>query len=231
MGNIFIDHDMGVPQIKCTDCGKCDSIIGKSLCSVTDRGCCHYFPEFTLVDIQRMAAMEGGKEALEIILSNPGTTVNNFNIYSKGPFDKTAYDQYISSGNLLETGSIRDHTIFFRCCPYVVPGKGCKLPPRFRTTVCNFFICSEILERPDLQDFFTEYLEERSRYSRWVYRESSVLAHILTENGLNLLSDFDASIELLSHIEQNHYEFPVLDPVSYSINSLDGTLPMTTSTR
>ena len=216
MGNIFIDYDLGVPQIKCTDCGKCSSIIGKSLYGVTDRGCCHYFPEFTLVDIQRMAVMEGGKEALETILSEPGTTVNPFNIYSKGYFDKTAYDRYISSGNLLKTGSIRDHTIFFRSCPFVAPGMGCKLPPRFRTTVCNFFVCSEILERPDLQDLFTEYLEERSRYSRWVYRESSVLAHILTDNGLNLVSGFDAAIELLAGIEQNYYEFPALEPVSYS---------------
>jgi hypothetical protein len=221
MGNIFIDYDIGIPQIKCTDCGKCDSIIGRSLCSVTDRGCCHYFPEFTLVDIQRMAILEGGKEALELILSCPGTTVNNFNLYSKGYFDKAAYDQYISSGNLLKTGSIRDHTIFFRCCPFVEPGKGCKLPPRFRTTVCNFFVCAEILERPDLQDFFTEYLEERSRYSRWVYRESAVLAHILTENGLNLVSGFDAAIELLAHVEQNNYDFPELEPVNYSMISLD----------
>lgn len=215
MGNIFIDNDMGVPQIKCTECGKCDSVIGKSLCGITDRGCCHYFPEFTLVDIQRMALLEGGQEALELILSNPGTTINNFNIYSKGYFDKAAYDRYIASGNLLDAGGIRDHTIFFRCCPFVDPGVGCKLPPRFRTTVCNFFICAEILERPDLQELFTDYIEERSRYSRWVYRESSELAHILTENGLNLSTGFDASLMLLSRIGLSCYEFPTLEPVSY----------------
>lgn len=217
MGNIFLEYDMGVPQIKCTDCGKCNSIMGKSLCSITGRGCCHYFPEFTLVDIQRMAVLEDGNKALDLILSYPGTTINHFNIYSKGIFDKTAYDQYIASGNLLKTGSIRDHTIFFRCCPFVEPGKGCKLPPRFRTTVCNFFICSEILERPDLQEYFTEYLEERSRYSRWVYRESSDLAHILTNQGLNLATDLNASIKLLARIGLSCYDFPQLKPVSYTM--------------
>lgn len=218
MGNIYIDYDMGVPQIKCTDCGKCSSIIGKSLCNVTARGCCHYFPEFTLVDIQRMVLLEEGEQALGLILSHPGTIINNFNIYSKGSFDKAAYDQYISSGNLMQAGSIRDHTIFFRSCPFVEPGRGCKLPPRFRTTVCNFFICEEILERQDLQGYFVEYVEERSRYSRWVYRESSVLAHILADHGISLITDFDASLKLLASIGQNCYEFPRLEPVSYSMD-------------
>lgn len=216
MGNIFIDSDMGVPQIGCTDCGKCDSIIGRSLCNIIDRGCCHYFPEFTLVDIQRMSVLNGGRKALDIILSNPGTIVNSYNIYSKGYFDKEAYDQYIESGNIIEAGSIRDHTIFFRTCPFVVPGSGCKLPLRFRTTVCNFFICAEIIERPDLQDQFKVYLEERSRYARWVYRESGVLQHILSENGLDLISDFSASINLLAEINPSSYEFPSLEPVSYT---------------
>lgn len=216
MGNIFIDFDMGVPQIGCTDCGKCDSIIGRSLCNITDRGCCHYFPEFTLVDIQRMAVLNDGRKALDIILSNPGTIINSYNIYSKGCFDKEAYDQYIESGNIIEAGSIRDHTIFFRTCPFVVPGSGCKLPLRFRTTVCNFFICAEIIERPDLQYQFKVYLEERSRYARWVYRESGVLQHILSENGLDLISDFSASIVLLAEINQSSYEFPLLEPVSYT---------------
>lgn len=215
MEKIFIDYDMGVPQIGCTECGKCSSIMSKSLCAVTDRGCCHYFPEFTLVDIQRMVTLEGGWEALQTILSNPGTIINNYNIYSKGFFDREGYDRYLSSGNLLETGSIRDHTIFFRCCPYVIPGKGCKFPPRFRTTVCNFFICSEILERPDIKERSLEYLEERSRYSRWVYRESGILQHILTESGLSLADNLDACLEMLAGMEQSLYEFPELEPILF----------------
>lgn len=216
MGNIYIDSDMGVPQIGCTDCRKCSSIIGRSLCKITNRGCCHYFPEFTLVDIQRMATLEGGQKALDMILSNPGTIVNSYNIYSKGYFDKEAYDQYITSGNLIEAGNIRDHTIFFRTCPFVIPGSGCKLPPRFRTIVCNFFICAEILERPDLQDVLKIYMEERSRYTRWIYRESGILQHILAENKLDLISDFSGSINLLREINPNNYEFPPFEPIQYT---------------
>jgi len=222
MGNLFICSDMGVPQAGCSDCGKCNSIMGKSLCGIKNRGCCHYFPEFTLVDIQRMATLEGGQDALGIILSNPGTIVNNYNIYAKGYFDKEAYDQYISSGNILVTGSIKDHTIFFRSCPFVIPGVGCKLPPRFRTTVCNFFICAEILERPDLQLDFKFFMEERLRYVRWVYRESGILQHILAENNLTLISDFSASLKLLAEVNQSCYEFPSIEPITFTSDLFTG---------
>ena len=219
MGNIYIFFDHGIPQIGCTDCSSCNSLMGKSLCSIKNRGCCHYFPEFTLVDIQRMAILDSGHKTLEIILSNPGTIVNRYNIYAKGPFDKEAYEKYISSGKLLETGSIRDHTIFFRTCPFVSPGSGCKLPVRFRTTVCNFFICEEILRQADFQNVIKDYIQERSRYTRWMYRENGQLQHILEANGLDLISDFHNTINLLAELGQENYEFPMLDPVTYVSDS------------
>lgn len=215
MGNIYLFYDMGVPQIGCTDCGKCNSVMGKSFCKVVNRGCCHYFPEFTLVDLQRMAVLEGGREALDIILANPASTINHFNIYAKGPFEKELYEEYIKSGNLLETGSIRDHTIFFRTCPFVLPGVGCQFPPRFRTTVCNFFICSEILAKAEIYEALEDYLKERTRYSRWVYRESGILQHLLEEKGLNLISNLSESLEFLAGLEPSNYHFPELEPIVY----------------
>ncbi len=219
MGNIFIFFDMGVPQIGCTDCGSCNSIMGKSLCETDKRGCCHYFPEFTLVDIQRMAVLEGGRKALDTILSYPGTKINRFNLYSTGHFDKAAYENYIASGELLETGDIRDHTIFFRTCPFVVPGKGCRLPARFRTTVCNFFICSEILDNVTDSEMLEEYMKERSRYTRWVYRESGILQHLLEEKGLDLVSDLTGTINMLAELYEDSYDFPILDPAVFSSGS------------
>ena len=230
MGNIYVTYDMGVPQIGCTECGKCTSIMGVSLCGITARGCCHYFPEFTLVDLQRIALLSGGKEALDTILSYEGTVVNDFNIYCRGPFDSKAYERYVNSGKLVETGSIHDHTIFFRTCPFVVPGVGCKFPPRFRTMVCNFFVCSEIFESINDQDTLKEYLKERSRYSRWIYRESGLLQYLLEEKGLSLKSDLDAALSFLAEIEQSSYDFPLLDPITYGSVLDEIVSPRTTST-
>lgn len=215
MGSISIKYDCGVPQISCTGCGNCESVMGKSLCGVADRGCCHYFPEFTLADIHRMVHCSGGLKALKIILGNPGTIINSYNLYAKGEFDREAYDRYVEGGRLVETSLLRDHTVFFRTCPFVRPSYGCVLPPRFRTAICNFFVCREILDRPDLQDGFKAYIEERSRYSRWIYRESAELQRLLSEKGISLVSDFDSALKLLAEIPPNLYEFPELPPVEY----------------
>ncbi|NTV89769.1 MAG: hypothetical protein HGA22_05325 [Clostridiales bacterium] len=175
MGKLYIDNDNGIPQIGCTECGKCDSLMGKSLDGIMERGCCHYFPEFNLAEIHRMLHLPGGREVLDDILTYPRTEINNYSIHSKGVFYEDEYEDYLAGGAMLETGAIKDHTIFFRTCPFVVPGSGCTFPVRFRTTVCNFFICSEITERPDKKQEIEQYIEERSRYSRWIHRESNEL--------------------------------------------------------
>ena len=216
MGRIYIDNDNGVPQLACTDCGSCGSIMGKSFCSGASRGCCHYFPEFNLAEIHRMLHLPGGSQVLKTIMDYPGTVVNNFALHSRGYFDREGYENYIAGGQLLETGDIKDHTIFFRTCPFVREGCGCMFPARFRTTVCNFFICGEIFGKPGLEDSFRPYIEERSRYSSWVHRESLGLQHILTENGVNLALDFQASLRLLAELPLSGYEFPLLTPVEYS---------------
>lgn len=215
MGRVYLEYDNGVPQLACTFCGGCDSVMGRSMAGILNRGCCHYFPEFSLAEIQRMIHITGGREALEIILGNPETVVNNFSIHAKGQFYKDEYEKYIASGKPLETGSIKDHTIFFRTCPFVKEGWGCIFPVRFRTTVCNFFICAEILERPELQQEFEEYIMERSRYSRWIYRESTDLQHILIENNVNLVIDFAHSLKLLAEIPLSIYDFPKLPPIEF----------------
>ncbi|NJD03893.1 MAG: hypothetical protein FIA99_15145 [Ruminiclostridium sp.] len=215
MGKISVEYDCGVPQLACTDCGNCDSIMGKSLCSTVSRGCCHYFPEFTLAEIQRLLHLPDGGKALDTILDYPGTVINNFNLHAKGHFEKEAYDNYFAGGELLETGKIMDHTIFFRTCPFVREGSGCIFPVRFRTTVCNLFICSEIIENPGYHNEFKPYIEERMRYSRWIYRESAELQHILTENGINLVLNLESSLKLLSEFALNEYKFPILEPVEY----------------
>ena len=60
MEKIFITNTEGTPQFGCSLCYKCNSIFGKSLCKVKNRGCCWYFPKFTLYDIQKMIKSEEG---------------------------------------------------------------------------------------------------------------------------------------------------------------------------
>ncbi len=216
MSRIYISHDNGIPQLGCNDCSSCDSLMGKSLCGNINRGCCHYFPEFSLAEIHRMLHLPDGRDVLDAIICHPGATVNNFNIHVKGIFHKEEYEAYINSGELLETGDIKDHTIFFRTCPFINPGTGCLFPVRFRTTVCNFFICSEMISNHEISQAAEQYIDERSRYSRWMHRESTELQHILTEYGLSLNSDLQGSLRLLAEIPLSEYEFPTLGPLEFT---------------
>jgi len=156
-----------------------------------------------------------GMKYLETIRQHPGTSIYQYHIHVKGYFDKQSYDDYIKKGDLLGENIINDHTIFFRACPFVKSGKGCTLPPRYRTVVCNFFICSEIFDRPDLKEVFEPYLNERTRYARWEHRENLELQHVLFENGLDLKNNFEDSIEVLRNTPVYNYDFPHLEPVEF----------------
>lgn len=213
MGKVYLDFDEGIPRYVCTDCASCTSVMGQSLCSIKNRGCCSYFPEFSLVDIHHMSKTLEGLKTLETILRQPGTEVHPYHIHARGHFDKKGYEEYQAKGPMPGTEKIQDHTIFFRACPFVRSGHGCTLPPKFRNYICNFFICDEILCASGYEDAFRPYLEERSRYARWIHRENQVLRHLLLEEGLNLKDAMMETVEFLQGIPVEQYEFPYLEPV------------------
>jgi len=153
---------------------------------------------------------------LESIKRLSSLEIHPFEIRAKGYFDEEGYMKYLESGSKIDAGSIRDHSIFFKACPFVKSGFGCSLPPRYRTYVCNFFLCNEVIERIKDNNHFESYLKERERYVRWVEWENASLREILFENRLDLLTDFDGAIKLLQEIPLNAYDFPQLQPIVIS---------------
>ncbi len=216
MEMVYVSVDQGIPQYVYTGCKNCTSIIGISLCSIKNRGCCYYHPKFTLLDIQRMAHSLEGLYVLKSIRRLPSSEIRPFEIHAKGYFDEEGYGRYMESGNKINAGSIRDHSIFFKACPFVKSGYGCSLPPRYRTYVCNFFLCNEVIEKIKGDDHFEAYIKERERYVRWVEWENASLREILFENRLDLVNDFDGTIKLLQEMPLNTYDFPQLQPIVIS---------------
>lgn len=213
MRKIYTEIDEGTPRYACSDCSRCSSIMGKSLCNIKSRGCCWYFPKFYLYDIQKMSKTMEGLIVLDKIRYNPSTEIYNYFIHAKGYFDKEGYDEYLKSDNHVETVDIEDHTIFFRACPFVKPGRGCSLPPKHRTFVCNFFICKEIVESIKNKSLFKKYEEERLCYSRWLDWENEGLRHLLAEKDINLYKDFDKTIKFLQKLPIYEYQFPYLESI------------------
>ncbi|MFU0799991.1 MAG: DUF1122 domain-containing protein [Xylanivirga thermophila] len=210
MDKIYLDFDGYVPRYVSTTCINCSSVMGTSFCSIKDRGCCYYYPKFSLIEIQRMSKTLKGRKTLDIILKNPGTIVYHFYIHAKGFFDKQGYDRYMRDGGFCE---VEDKTMFFRACPFVKSSYGCTLPPKYRTLVCNFFMCNELIGSRDAKNGIDRYLTERERYARWYKWENTNLEGILRERGLNLIDNIYGTLNLLAEIPEDIYEFPKLQPI------------------
>ncbi|EYE87758.1 hypothetical protein Q428_11735 [Fervidicella metallireducens AeB] len=210
---LFLELDFNCPRIVCDSCINCKSEAGISLSKYKSRGCCYYYPKFTLFELHKMAKFTEGFEVLNKILNNPGTKIYNYYIHSLGYFDKDGYDRYIKSDNKKLHGNIEDKSIFFRACPFVVDGKGCTIPPQFRTHVCNFFICEEIISMAAKDDRFKYYLREREKYSRWVSWENKSLEYLLKEKNLTLKDNLYEVFELLKKVDLMEYNFPELEEI------------------
>jgi len=111
-------------------------------------------------------------------------------------------------------GNIKDTSVFFKTCPFVRSGMGCTLPPRYRSFVCNFFLCSEIIDNLIYKDKLEPYIRERENYIRFLEWENNQLIMAMREEGITFAKDFDAAVEFLKGTEINQYDFPKLDPVA-----------------
>lgn len=255
MDKIFLKISDGTPQFGCTSCYKCSSIFGKSLCEIKNRGCCWYFPKFTLYDIQKMIKSSEGLKTLNMILNLPNVKVYNYYIHAIGSFDMDSYNKYIDNAytndlnyasaeevneirnaiiseqeeyliyeeynrydltvkkNIHKPRVINDVSMFFRTCPFVIEGKGCTLNEKFRTYICNFFICDEITDSIINNEIFKKYIKERESYVRWIKWENSSLQSLLVNNKINLIDNFSEVIYILKETEFNEYEFPNLNEI------------------
>jgi hypothetical protein len=215
MGRISVEFEENIPRYACTSCFNCTSIMGESHCNVKNRGCCSYFPKFTLLEIHKMSKTLMGLQTLDIILKNPGTVVYQYYLHVKGYFDKEGHERYLREEYDPRENLPKDTTVFFRACPFVKAGQGCTLPAKYRNHVCNFFICSEVIKEANANSKFQRYMTECTSYSKWVDWENSCLERILAENNVNLVSNFNKSVEILQSIPLSEYEFPALEPIEY----------------
>lgn len=212
MIKIDLEIDQGIPQYGCSSCWNCQSVFGKSLCSINNRGCCWYFPKFSLYEIHKMVKTEEGLETLKNIINLPKTKIHNYYIHAEGYFDELGYNEYIKNEYEYDT-KIKDKTIFFRACPFVEAGKGCTLPKRYRSYVCNFFICDDILKKAEKHEEFNKYINERNSYARWIEWENVSLESLFMEQRLNLVNNFDEIINILKDMPLRECEFRNLEPI------------------
>lgn|GEM_PF-3105531 len=147
------------------------------------------------------------------IVSMPNTVIYDDHILVKGSYDIILHDKMMREGLVPVDGNVTDTSVFFKTCPFVRSGSGCTLPPRYRSYVCNFFLCREILENPEYKDKLEPYVRERNNYVRFLEWENNQLFTAMNEEGLSFRKNLDGAIEFLKNLEINQYDFPLLEPV------------------
>lgn len=213
MNNIILTSNKKIPQYQCSECGKCNSILGTSLCSRHDRGCCWYFPKFTLYEIHKMVKSKDGLAILERILNLPKIEIYNYYLHAVGYFDKVSYDKFMASQEC-KNYHINDKTIFFRECPFVKEKSGCTIDAQYRSYICNFFICDEVFERIKSSPDYDTYLKERENFIKWIDWENTSLQMMFEEKRLTLINNMNEIIEILKEMPLETYEFPDLNPIN-----------------
>lgn len=220
MSSMWINFNNNVPQISCSSCGSCTSLMGISLCDIKNRGCCYYYPKFTLLDIQRMSKSLKGLNTLELIKNNPNTIIKEFYIHSKGYFDEDGYNKYLKNNSPIGENLINDQSIFFKTCPFIKPNFGCIIDAEFRTIICNFFICKEVLDSVVDKTLIEKYLCERESYVKWHEWENEGLKHLLLQEHITLVNNFDMVVEYLQSLPLDTYEFPNLPKINFTTAEL-----------
>lgn len=205
-------HD-NIPQYGCGYCNNCSSLFGTSLCKIKNRGCCFYFPKFTLYDIHKMVQSPQGEDILNFILTNNNTEIYHYYIHSKGYFEEESYNKNKNTLNE-DLCKVEDKTIFFRACPFVKEGMGCTIPAKFRSNVCNFFICDEVKSKLSSSPLFQKYEEECRKYSSFIKWENDGLELMLRHMNLDLINNFNQCINILKDLPLNQYEFPNIEAIT-----------------
>jgi hypothetical protein len=158
-------------------------------------GCCSYSPVFTLFNIHKMLK-EGQKEFfLDKIYYNKSNTIRAYNIVIHAEIDPLL-DNYDTT--TLSTMEIEDIKIKFSVCQFFVEGKGCGLPPQFKTDICRTFICTTIEDQLSVQ--------KKAQLTKWIKdikQETSEfnIKHqdILSTRGMNLM---DRLHDVMNYLEQ-----------------------------
>ena len=222
MIKLNLDFYENVPVYTCTNCSNCKSLFGRTLSSINNRGCCFYFPKFNLLDVHRMSKSSIGLNFLNRIISNKNTKIFHYYIHAKGSFDNKLYNNFISDNSnkdfikLCRLEDIQDMTMFFRTCPFVKNNYGCTLPQKYRTPICNFFICKEVKKILN-SNTIKMYEQESINYWHWYDWENNNLEYLLKNYNINLKDNFYECVKILNNLSFYEYDFPKLPSINDDI--------------
>lgn len=203
-----------VPVFKCNFCGKCTGVLeSTSFASNKNRGCCWYFPKYTLTDIKNILDF-GQKSFIYKLLNMKNSKVGQFHIDVRGEFSEEKYLEYLRERPDDENVDF-DPKLFFRLCPFSTP-KGCMIDFQLRPHPCNLYLCRSVLDM--CEDECKPYAEERTAYFAYCNYFNETLKYELLENKCDLSRDPFRSLEVLEKFQLPPFEHSKLHSIKFGGN-------------
>ncbi|OFI07239.1 hypothetical protein CLOACE_04310 [Clostridium acetireducens DSM 10703] len=201
------------PMFKCNFCGKCSHVMeSTSYTPLATRGCCWYFPKYTLINIKNILAL-GKKDFILQLLNMPNAHISQYFIEIKGLFDKKCYEDFVKN-SLEENINFKDFDIklFFRLCPFCT-STGCKLDFTLRPHPCNLYLCRTVLEL--CGDKYKPYSEERKDYFSYCNYFNESIKYELMENKVDLISNAEKSLEIINNMDIPAFQPKLLEDINF----------------
>ena len=200
-----------IPNFSCNFCGNCSSFVESvSYASIKNRGCCWYFPRYTLMDIKNIIG-SGNKEFIHKLLNMKDSKIAQYHIDVYGEFDEESYKEFLHN-NIHEARDF-DYKLFFRLCPFATTA-GCSLEFKLRSHPCNFYLCREVLEM--CGSSYDVYSEERKDYYSYCNYFSETLKYALIDNGVSLVDNPLKALEIIEATDIPDFLPRKLSPINFN---------------
>lgn len=199
------------PIFKCNYCGHCNKEIeATSFTSIKTRGCCWYFPKYTLLNIKNILSFN--KEDFIIsLLHNKNSNISRYSIEVKGSFDEEAYNKFINENEQIEHSF--DYKLFFRKCSFITD-KGCSLDFSLRPHPCNLYLCRNIIATCGKD--YSSFSRERKDYFSYCNYYNECLEDALMDKNLDLISLPLSTLEFLKGISIPNFEPSKIDSIVFN---------------
>ncbi|KOA20804.1 hypothetical protein CLHOM_09470 [Clostridium homopropionicum DSM 5847] len=214
MDKLEYEFCSNVPVYKCSFCGKCSSFIeSTSYTSIKTRGCCWYFPKYSLIDMKNIID-SGNKNFIYSLLNMDNAEIYQYCINVNGEFNKKEYEEYLKE-TFQEDSEVSDfdQKLFFRLCPFATT-KGCSIAFDLRPHPCNLYLCREVINSCGKD--YKEFSKERKDYYSYCNYYSDTLKYILMDNTVDLTKDPFKAIDILEKTEIPTFEFKNLKPIIFN---------------
>lgn len=196
-----------IPVFHCNICGNCVNFLESISYIDINRGCCWYFPKYTLMDIKNIINI-GKIDFIYSLLKNPSSTISQYFIQVRGFYDKNKYKFY-SESNL--PNSNFDSKLFFKACPFIEK-TGCTMDFQLRPHPCNLYLCREIIQ--ECGKLYKQYSIERKDYYSYCNYFNESLKYELINEHTDLLKDKAKSLNILKAADIPRYKPMKLKKIS-----------------